>query len=114
MAVFNAVFPVLAGKEGDARKFGEEAVGSHRSYYDSLMDASGTSRVTWTLQETPGGTSLLVWFEADEPGLIFEQVATSTAEDAAWFRGRVMDVAGIDMTQPMPGPLPQVIMEWPG
>ena len=53
MAVFNAMFPVLPGKEDDARKFAEEAQGSHRDQFGAFQKASGTSRETWTLQQTP-------------------------------------------------------------
>jgi hypothetical protein len=50
MAVFNFAFPVLSGKADEARRFAEEAVGSHAAHYTSLMKESGTTRVTWTLQ----------------------------------------------------------------
>lgn len=59
MGVRNFAFPVLPGKEDEARKFAEEAVGSHAEYYTSLRKASGTTRVTWTLQQTPTGRSFL-------------------------------------------------------
>jgi hypothetical protein len=47
MGVYNFAFPVLPGKEDEARKFAEEALGSHAEHYTSLMRASGTTRVTW-------------------------------------------------------------------
>ena len=112
MAVFNAAFPVVAGGEDDARAFAEEAGVSQRHHYDSLMAASGTTRVTWTLQQTPAGSFIVVWFEADDPGAIFEILATGEGDDAAWMRGRVADVTGLDMTGPAPPP-PEVILEWP-
>lgn len=40
MGVYNFAFPVLAGKEAEARKFAEEAVGAHAEHYTSLMRAS--------------------------------------------------------------------------
>ncbi len=113
MAVFNGAFPVLPGKEDDARKFAEEALGSHRDHYDSLMKASGTSRVTWTIQETPAGTLLPVWFEADDVGAIFEHLATATGEDAVWMRGRIKDITGVDVTEIADSPPPEVILEAP-
>lgn len=114
MSVYNFAFPVLPGKENEARKFAKEAVGSHAGSYTSLMKASGTTRVTWTLQQTPTGSFILVWFEADEVQKIFEILATRTGEDADWMRGRIRDVGGVDMREPMPGPQPELIMEWPG
>ncbi len=93
--------------------FGRAQPGSHRDQYDALMKASGTSRVTWTIQKTPAGTFLLVWYEAEDIEAIFEHLATGTGEDAHWIRGRVKDVTGLDMTEPADGPLPEVILEWP-
>ena len=112
MAVFNGIFPVLPSKEDDARKFAEEAVGSHGDHYNALMKASTTSRVTWTIQETPAGTFLSVWFEADETEAIFGHLATGTGEDVDWMRGRIKEVTGLDMTEPADGPPPEVILEW--
>lgn len=113
MGVFNFAFPVLPGREEQARAFAAEAVGAHAEHYTSLMKASGTTRVTWTLQETPVGSFILVWFEADDVGKIFEILATGTGEDAEWMRSRTMDVGGVDMREPVPGPQPELIMEWP-
>ncbi len=113
MAVYNFAFPVLFGREAEARRFAEEALGSHRQHYDSLMAASGTTRVTWSLQATPAGTFILVWFEADDVQAIFRLLATSTGQDAAWMRSRVEEVGGVDMTQPPTAPPPELILEWP-
>lgn len=112
MGVFNGAFPVPAGKEDEAREFAQEASGSHRSDYDALMRASTTRRVTWTLQPTQVGTMLSVWFEADDPDAIFRILATSSGDDAAWMRGRILDVLGLDMTVPPEGPPPEEILAW--
>lgn len=114
MGIFNAVFPVPAGKEDEARKFAGEATGSHRREYDALMEASTTRRVTWTLQTSASGSLLSVWFEADDPDAIFRILATSDGDDAAWMRGRINDVLGLDMTAPREGPAPEQILSWPG
>lgn len=114
MAVFNAAFPVLEGREDDARSFGKEALGSHGDHYNELMQESGTSRVTWTLQETPAGTMLLVWFEADDVDAIFEHMAHGSGPAVDWMHDRVLEVAGIDLREAPSGPPPEVIMEWPG
>lgn len=115
MTVYSFAFPVLEGQEEDGRKFAQEALGTHREHYDSLMKASGTTRVTWTLQETPVGAFILVWYEAGDPQTIFDILATGDGDDAAWMRGRIKDVGGVDMTKdwPPPGPEPELILDWP-
>ena len=115
MTVYNFAFPLLEGQEDNGRKFAQEALGEHRDHYNSLMEASGTTRVTWTLQQTPAGAFILVWFEAEDPQAIFSILTTGNGEDAVWMRGRIKDVGGLDMTTdwPPPGPQPELILEWP-
>jgi hypothetical protein len=111
MAVMNMMLPVLPGKEDDVRKFAEEAMGSHRKHFDGFQKKTSTSRETWVIQETPGGSFILVWFEGDDLEAGFELMATGTGEDFDWMRGRIKDVTGVDMTEPG-GPLPEVILHW--
>lgn len=113
MPVHNFVFPVLAGKEDLARQFAEEVLSDHADDYASLMETSGTTRVTWTLQETPTGTFILVWYEADEVLKIFDILATRTDAAAGWMRGRIEECGGIELSGPPPGPAPELILEWP-
>lgn len=114
MTFYNFAFPVVEGREDDARQFAREATGTHRTDYDSLMAASGTSRVEWTLQQTPAGSFILVWYEAEDPQAIFSILSTGAGEDVAWMRQRIKDVGGIDMATewPPPGPQPELILEW--
>ena len=112
MAVFNGMFPVLPGKEDDARKFAEEALGSHRHHYEGFQKETATSRESWTIQETPAGTFVLIWFEADDIEATLGHMATATGEDADWMRGRIKDVTGVDMSEPDDSPPPEVILEW--
>lgn len=114
MPVHNFAFPVAPGNEDMARRFAIEAMGEHRGHYDALMEASGTTRVTWTLDQTPVGSFILVWFEAQDVHEIFEILAEGTDPAATWMRGRVEEISGIDMTQPPPGPPQELILEWPG
>lgn len=112
MIVHNFAFPITPGKEDLARQFAKEALGEHGDHYTSLMKASGTTRVTWTLDETPVGTFILVWFEADDLR-IFEILATGTDPAASWMRGRIEEIGGIELTGPLPGPAPELVLEWP-
>ena len=112
MAVWNGIFPVLPGKEAEARKFAEEVMGSHRDHNEAIMKATSTSRTTWTINETPAGTVVLVWFEADDIEAAFAHMATATGEDVEWMRGRIKELSGIDMSAPPEGPQPEVILDW--
>ena len=103
MAVFNGAFPILPGKVDDARALASEVTGPRKAQQDALHRQEGITRETWSLQETPAGAFMLVWFEAPDVGAAFTALATASDEHAQWFRGRVQDVTGIDLAQPAQG-----------
>jgi hypothetical protein len=110
MGVFNGVFPVQPGKEDDARAFAAEAFGARRADFEAHMARGGITRETWTLQETPMGSLIVVWFEGDVEKT-FADLATD-GEYATWFRGRVLDVTGVDLGAPPAGPPPAVLLDY--
>ena len=111
MAVFNGMFPIQAGKEEDARAFAAETTGARRDGFAAHHKRAGTTRETWSLQETPMGSFMLVWFEGD-PEKAFGDIATDDSEYTAWFRGRVLDLTGVDLGAPPEGPPPAVLVDW--
>ena len=110
MGVFNGIFPIQAGKEEDARAFAAEASGARRAGFETQLVQGGITRETWALQETPMGSFMLVWFEGDVERA-FTNLATDDSEFTIWFRAQVLDVTGIDMAAPPPGPLPEVLVD---
>ena len=111
MAVFNGAFPILSGKEQAGRDFAAVCVGERRTEFEAHLGRDGISRETWTLQETPMGSFILVWFEALDLEKAFTQLATSDDEFTVWFRGQVKDVTGVDMGAPPEGPPPDVLVD---
>lgn len=111
MPVFLGAFPVLPGKADEVRKFAQETLGRGEEFSAS-QKKSGVSREEWSLQETPMGDLVLVRFEADDIEKSFERLATSTDDFDVWFRGRVMDISGVDLAAPPDGPPPEIILDW--
>ncbi|MCU1346657.1 MAG: hypothetical protein JWL70_2923 [Acidimicrobiia bacterium] len=111
MGLFNGVYPIKPGKEDDARAFAAEVVGARRPDFEAHMERDGITRETWTLQETPMGSFMLVWFDGDVE-TAFTWLATDTSDYALWFRAQVLDVTGVDMATPG-GPPPAVLIDWP-
>ena len=112
MAVVNGAYPVLPGKLEDARAFAKETMGARRSEFDELQKRSGTTRETWTIQEGPDGSALvLVWFECDDPEKTFVELAQDPSEFANWFRAKVKDITGVDLTEPAEG-APDLVVDW--
>jgi hypothetical protein len=111
VGVFNGLFPIQAGKEEDARAFAAETMGARRAEFDAHHARAGNTRETWALQETPVGSFLLVWFEGDV-NKAFGDLATNDSDFMTWFRGRVLDVTGVDLSAPPDGPPPAVLVDW--
>jgi hypothetical protein len=111
MGVFNGMFPIQAGKEEAARAFAAEIMGARLAGYEAHHARAGNTRETFTLQETPMGSFLLVWFEGDVQKA-FADHATDDSEFETWFRGRVLDLTGVDLAAPPAEPLPEVLFDW--
>jgi len=111
MGVFNGMFPIAEGKEDAARAFAAEAVGARKADFDELQARANVTRETWAMQETPMGSFMLVWFEGDVEKA-FGDLASDNSDFVTWFRGQVKDVTGVDLAQPLAGPLPDVLVNW--
>ena len=111
MGVFNGMFPILAGKEEEGRAFAAETVGARQAEFEAHHVRVGTTRETWTLQETPMGSFMLVWFEGDVEKA-FADLATNDSEFVTWFRGRVLDLTGVDLGTPSDAPPPAVLVDY--
>jgi len=112
MAVFNAAFPVLPGKEDQARAFAAEIGGARRAEFGDAQASIGITRETWTLQETPEGWLVLIWIEAADVEKAFEGFATATDDVSVWQRAQILEVSGMDMSEPDDDPPPEVILDW--
>ncbi len=111
VAVFNGMFPVLPGQDDAARAFASEVSGQRRDGFKAQQAKASITRELWTLQQTPVGSALLVWFEGDVEKA-FADLATDTNEFAVWFRAQVKSVSGVDLSAPPDGPAPEPILDW--
>ena len=103
-------FLEMLGQTGN-RRFAAEAIGARRAGYEAHHARADTTRETWALQETPMGSFILVWFEGDVEKA-FTDLATNDSDFIAWFRGRVLDVTGVDLAVPPDAPPPEVLVDW--
>ena len=111
MAVFMGAFPVLPGKSDDARKFAQETAG-RREEFTAHQKRGGITKEEWSLQETPMGALMLVRFECGDIEKAFGSLAESTETFDVWFRGRVLEVSGVDLAAPADGPPPEIVFDW--
>jgi hypothetical protein len=86
-------------------------MGERRKGFEDQLTSGGVTRETWSLQETPMGSFMLVWFEAPDIEKAFTYLATTDNEFTTWFRGQVKDVTGVDLGAPPEGPPPDVLVD---
>jgi hypothetical protein len=112
MAVFNGAFPVLPGRVDTARAFAKETMGARRAGFDESQKRGGITRETWSVQEAPDGSAfVLVWFESPDPEQSFAELAQDSGDFAVWFRERVKEVSGVDLTEQQEGG-PELVLDW--
>jgi hypothetical protein len=90
-------------------------MGAQRAGFDESQKRGGITRETWSIQENPDGSAVvLVWFESPDPEKSFMELAQDSSDFAVWFRARVKEVSGVDLTeQPSEGG-PEVVLDWKG
>jgi hypothetical protein len=111
MAALAFIAPILPGKEQTDKEHMREAIGTRRQEYAAWRRSQGVSREAVWHQQTPQGTVAIVYIEADNPQQVFQSMGTSTEPIAQWFRQSILEVHGLDLTQPMPGPLPELVFD---
>ena len=111
-AIANAI-PILPGKEEDHRRFCQEMEGPRREEYLRSRQRLGLTREVVWQQSSPQGTLAVVYWEADDPSRAFEGLGTSDDPFDRWFRGRVQEIHGLDLSQPPPDEPPQMVFDGP-
>jgi len=109
--VFNGAFPVLPGKAEQARAFAKEVAGARRKEFGESQARISATRETWSLQSTPDGDFMLVWFEAADIEKAFATLAESDEPFDVWFRQQALEVSGVDLASDE-APPPEVLVDW--
>lgn len=113
MASFASAFPMLPGKTEQWKHFCQQMAGPRRSEYEASNQRLGITRAVVSLQQTPQGDMAVVYLEAQDIPRVFEGYRSSQELYDVWFREQIKDIHGVDFSQPLPGPLPEVVIEWP-
>jgi hypothetical protein len=112
MASFASAFPILPGKTEQWKHFSREMIGPRRSEFEASLQRQGVTREVIILQQTPQGDQAIIYFEAPDIPRAFEGAARSQEPYDVWLREQLKDTTGVDLSQPLPGPLPEVYIDW--
>lgn len=104
------VAPILPGKEGQWRQFMSEIQGPRYNDFKASRDRYGVHERTY-LQHLPQGDLAIITLEGDDPLSAFQKIAMDQSPFMSWFVQQVNEIHGLDLRQPLPGELPQVVMD---
>jgi hypothetical protein len=92
--------PLLPGKtDADRAALASVANGERRADHEESRKRAGITRESVWLQSTPNGDVGVVVLEADDIQAALGALATSQEPFDQWFRGRIHEVHGIDLTE---------------
>ncbi|MHB1416257.1 MAG: hypothetical protein ACYC1C_13495 [Chloroflexota bacterium] len=110
MSLLAMATPILPGKTEEWRRFAEELRGSrYREYAASRRRLGVRERVFF--QSTPNGDMAIVTLEGDDPVRAFQQLGVGNDDFTRWFVQRVKEIHGLDLTQPLAVPLPELLVD---
>lgn len=114
MAVLQFVAPILPGMYDRWSAFHAAMLpgGARQAEWEDQMRRYNIQRQCVSLQRTPNGDFVVVFFEGDEPGAMLAGLGSSDNEFDKWFAGEVKAFHGIDVTQPPPGPMSELVLEY--
>lgn len=110
MAMIAIAIPILPGKKGDWQRFIEQLQGSRKGAFKESRQRLGVRERTF-LQQAPDMDLVIVTLEGDDPAAAFQRFAAGDDEFTRWFVQEVMNAHGLDLTQPPPGPLPELLID---
>ena len=110
MGVVGLAVPVLPGKESQARQFGA-SIKQKKNDWEKSEKRLGMSKEAWFLQQSPQGSMLIVYIEANDVGKVFTGFAQSRDPFDVWFKDQVKAISGVDLNQPA-GPPPELLFSY--
>ena len=103
--------PILQGKLEAWKQWGEEMTGPRQGEFRDVNRRHGLTRHAAWLAETPSGPMVIALHEGPGGEEFMEKVASSNHEFDQWFKDKIKELHGMDVTQPPPGPLPELYID---
>jgi hypothetical protein len=112
MATMACVLPILPGRQEAWRRFCQVLQGSRRDEYEEFQRRLGITKELVWLQQTLRGDMVIVYLEMGQPDRVLPQLAVSDFPFDGWFRKQLLDLHGLDVTQPNAGLANELIFTW--
>lgn len=106
------VVPITPGKTQDARDFMRELEEKRKPDYDRSERRIGITKEAWYLARTPGGDQFVAYMETPDFGQALSLFSGSQDEFDLWFKRRLADSTGLDLSTPSSGPLSELLSSY--
>jgi len=100
MSTLAMAFPILPGRTPDWRAWIKELNGARHDEFVESRRRAGLHERTF-LQHTPDGDLAIVTLEGEDPARAFQEMMSRSDPFTSWFRKRVEDFHGVDLSRPM-------------
>ena len=77
MASLVFAIPILSGKTETFKDMAEETNGPLRSQFEAFQGSHGVYKESWYFQQASHGDMAVIYFEADDPARVLQQIAES-------------------------------------
>jgi hypothetical protein len=111
MFSYGFVVPVLPGMVERNRAFAAELAGPRKAEHEASRARMGITRELVWQQEAPDQTLSVVYLEGEDMERAFMGLATSQDPHDLWWRAQILEIHGIDLSQPLPGEPNELISE---
>ena len=112
MATMAVAFPIQSDKIDQARRREQAKMGPRRGELTESNGRVGLTREGWHLQQTPSGAHMILSCKGDDLAAMFAAYAAADGPYERWEKQQIKDITGVDLGQPLAGPLPETLVEW--
>ena len=110
MALLAIAIPIPANKIDQWKTFTKALMTTKKADFTASRKRLGVHERTF-LQHTPHGDMVVVTLEGANPQKAFAEFGAGTDPFTQWFKQQVMEIHGMDLSAPPPGPLPEMIVD---
>ena len=99
--------PIVDGKLDTWKQWVQELNGPRQHEFSSFDSRFGLTKHQAWLAETPGGPVVIVITEGPGSDDFMPKLGASHDSFDVWFKEKIKEIHGLDVTQPPPGPMPE-------
>jgi hypothetical protein len=114
MVVVAAAIPLLMGKGEQWRRWTQELLGSRRSEYAASRQRLGIHLERCWTGTVQGVELVFVYLEVEDPVEMCTRLARSSHPFDRWYREKLRELFGLNITQHHRGLLLEEVFVWPG